>query len=41
MMTSARTPVIFIHGLWLHASSWGPWVELSDACLAWLNKQGL
>ncbi|GIH16038.1 alpha/beta hydrolase [Rugosimonospora africana] len=21
-------PVIFIHGLWLHATSWGPWVEL-------------
>lgn len=22
------TPVIFIHGLWLHASSWAPWIEL-------------
>ncbi|MGI8334803.1 alpha/beta hydrolase [Actinomadura scrupuli] len=22
------TPVIFIHGLWLHATSWNPWVEL-------------
>jgi len=22
------TPVLFIHGLWLHASSWEPWVEL-------------
>ena len=21
-------PVVFVHGLWLHASSWGPWVEL-------------
>ncbi|BCY08373.1 alpha/beta hydrolase [Actinoplanes sp. L3-i22] len=21
-------PVIFIHGLWLHASSWEPWIEL-------------
>jgi pimeloyl-ACP methyl ester carboxylesterase len=21
-------PVIFIHGLWLHASSWQPWIEL-------------
>ncbi|MEV0945913.1 alpha/beta hydrolase [Rhodococcus sp. NPDC049939] len=21
-------PVIFIHGLWLHSSSWDPWVEL-------------
>ncbi|TQS46060.1 alpha/beta hydrolase [Cryptosporangium phraense] len=24
----AGTPVIFIHGLWLHATSWAPWVEL-------------
>src|SRR6185436_16018300 len=24
----ARTPVLFIHGLWLHASSWAPWVDL-------------
>ena len=23
-------PVLFIHGLWLHASSWAPWVELFD-----------
>ena len=31
-MTIPRTPVIFIHGLWLHASSWGPWLSLfSDA----------
>ncbi|WP_371482032.1 alpha/beta hydrolase [Kitasatospora sp. NBC_00315] len=22
------TPVIFIHGLWLHATSWEPWIEL-------------
>lgn len=22
------TPVLFIHGLWLHASSWEPWVHL-------------
>ncbi|MEU7817258.1 alpha/beta hydrolase [Pseudonocardia sp. NPDC049154] len=21
-------PVVFVHGLWLHASSWTPWVEL-------------
>jgi pimeloyl-ACP methyl ester carboxylesterase len=27
-MTAPRTPVIFIHGLWLHASSWTPWIEL-------------
>ena len=22
------TPVLFIHGLWLHASSWNPWIQL-------------
>jgi len=22
------TPVVFIHGLWLHASSWQPWLDL-------------
>ena len=27
-MTADRTPVVFIHGLWLHATSWAPWVEL-------------
>ena len=26
-MTSAKAPVVFIHGLWLHASSWAPWQE--------------
>ena len=25
---SPRRPVVFIHGLWLHASSWQPWVDL-------------
>jgi pimeloyl-ACP methyl ester carboxylesterase len=25
---AAPRPVVFIHGLWLHASSWQPWVEL-------------
>lgn len=24
-------PVVFIHGLWLHASSWQPWMDLFDA----------
>jgi pimeloyl-ACP methyl ester carboxylesterase len=24
----AGTPVVFIHGLWLHSSSWDPWVDL-------------
>jgi pimeloyl-ACP methyl ester carboxylesterase len=27
-MTTTGTPVVFIHGLWLHATSWAPWVEL-------------
>jgi pimeloyl-ACP methyl ester carboxylesterase len=26
-MTTTRTPVVFIHGLWLHATSWAPWVD--------------
>ena len=30
-MTADRTPVVFIHGLWLHASSWTPWVDLFAA----------
>jgi pimeloyl-ACP methyl ester carboxylesterase len=25
---TTSTPVIFIHGLWLHASSWEPWVDM-------------
>jgi non-heme chloroperoxidase len=25
---AAGTPVVFVHGLWLHADSWGSWVEL-------------
>jgi pimeloyl-ACP methyl ester carboxylesterase len=27
-MTASVTPVVFIHGLWLHAASWNPWFEL-------------
>jgi pimeloyl-ACP methyl ester carboxylesterase len=27
-MSTPRTPVLFIHGLWLHASSWSPWIDL-------------
>jgi pimeloyl-ACP methyl ester carboxylesterase len=27
-MTETTTPVVFIHGLWLHATSWGPWLQL-------------
>jgi pimeloyl-ACP methyl ester carboxylesterase len=26
-MTETRGPVVFIHGLWLHASSWQPWID--------------
>jgi pimeloyl-ACP methyl ester carboxylesterase len=25
--TSAKNPIVFIHGLWLHAESWKPWIE--------------
>jgi pimeloyl-ACP methyl ester carboxylesterase len=27
-MAKKTNPVIFIHGLWLHASSWAPWEDL-------------
>ncbi|HYQ64294.1 alpha/beta hydrolase [Actinophytocola sp.] len=27
-MTAPRRPAVFIHGLWLHASSWAPWLDL-------------
>lgn len=27
-MSQNQRPVVFIHGLWLHATSWGPWLEL-------------
>ena len=30
-MTTPSRPVVFIHGLWLHASSWTPWTELFQA----------
>jgi pimeloyl-ACP methyl ester carboxylesterase len=26
-MTTSRRPVVFIHGLWLHATSWQPWLD--------------
>ncbi len=25
---NTQTPVVFIHGLWLHSSSWQPWLDL-------------
>lgn len=27
-MAEDRTPVVFVHGLWLHSDSWGAWVDL-------------
>ena len=30
-MTSDPTPVVFIHGLWLHSDSWGGWQEFFAA----------
>jgi hypothetical protein len=27
-MNGHKAPVVFIHGLWLHATSWAPWQEL-------------
>jgi pimeloyl-ACP methyl ester carboxylesterase len=30
-MPASGTPVVFIHGLWLHATSWNDWVELFRA----------
>ncbi|MFC7907298.1 alpha/beta hydrolase [Streptomyces nigra] len=28
-MATSRTPLVLIHGLWLHASSWQPWADLA------------
>src|SRR5487761_1642113 len=30
-MQTTRTPVVFIHGMWLHATCWTPWLELFRA----------
>jgi pimeloyl-ACP methyl ester carboxylesterase len=27
-MAGTKAPVVFIHGMWLHTTSWGPWQEL-------------
>ena len=29
-MNDQPTPVVFIHGLWIHPSSWQPWVDLFE-----------
>lgn len=37
-MTNNATPVVFVHGLWLHPDSWLPWVQLfSEAGYAPIN----
>jgi pimeloyl-ACP methyl ester carboxylesterase len=30
-MTTTQTPIVLLHGLWLHATSWNPWIELLAA----------
>ncbi|MEP6479396.1 MAG: alpha/beta hydrolase [Rhodoglobus sp.] len=27
----SKTPVVFIHGLWIHSSAWAPWIELFNS----------
>ena len=29
--SNRQYPVLFIHGLWIHASAWEPWQELFQA----------
>ena len=28
MPDALSTPVVFIHGLWVHSSAWQPWIDL-------------
>src|SRR5437867_9191656 len=28
---TTRMPIVFVHGLWLHAESWNPWIEFFRA----------
>ena len=30
-MNTTKNPVLFIHGLWIHASAWQPWLDLFAA----------
>jgi non-heme chloroperoxidase len=30
-MTATKAPVVFIHGLWLHSTSWQPWADVFAA----------
>src|SRR5258708_33893293 len=38
--TTGRTPVVFIHGLWLLASSWDRWAAVFEpaGCAAWAPR---
>ena len=29
-MPDKAHPVVFIHGLWLHSASWGPWESMFE-----------
>lgn len=29
--TTSKTPIVFVHGLWLHAESWNSWIEFFRA----------
>jgi alpha-beta hydrolase superfamily lysophospholipase len=45
-MSTGQAPVVFLHGLWLHASSWDPWIEFFSAhgregtALRWPGEAG-
>lgn len=38
-MPTDRTPVLFVHGLWLHPDSWRPWIDLRVASIALRNPE--
>ncbi len=40
-MINSNTPVVFIHGLWLHATSWAPWVDLFNERRLRAGRAGL
>lgn len=37
---SGKTPVVFVHGLWLLSSSWRPWRDPGDTELAIIPGRG-
>ena len=45
-MADTGTPVVFIHGLWLHATSWTPWIDhfraagYAPVAPGWPNEPG-